>query len=205
MCSSCEQRFPGFASFYSLSDPSDRSAYHGSIGSEIDPFALTRGEWRPTNPILVQSKLESAVLNDIIWTSSVIPLILSRRVIDLLEKNRFTGWDTYPVTVYGKDGSVAPNYAGLHIVGRCGPIIPERSGRVMKQMPGRHGRLVEFRVGWCFDETTWDGSDFFMASNYGGEWIHERVKQCFEDAHVSNVNFRRLDELEWRDSGQFSP
>jgi hypothetical protein len=199
--SSNEQRFPGFASFYALSDPSDRSAYHGSMGSKIDPFALTRGEWRPTNPILVKPKLEGEDLKDVIWTSSVVPLLVNRRTVKLLTQNQITGWDTYPVTVVTSDGNAVEDYVGLQVVGRCGPLIPARSGRVMKQMPGRP---VEFRVGWYFDEASWDGSDIFMAENYGAKFVHERVKRCFEQAHVSNVKFRRLDEIEWRDSGQFS-
>ena len=180
MCSSKQQGFPGFSSFFSLSDPSDPTAYHGRMGSELDPFALTRGDWRPEAPIVVERKLDGAELKDVVWTSLVVPLIVSHRVISLFEASRFTGWDTYPVAIQHDDPTVVHGYAGLCVVGRCGRIISERSGHIVKQMPGRMGKKVEYRVGWFFDESTWDGSDFFMAANYGAPFIHDRVKRCLE-------------------------
>lgn len=66
------------------------------------------------------------------------------------------------------------------------------------------GGLSERRVGWYFDESSWDGSDFFTFSAGGfAILVHERVKRCFEEAKVTNVLFERLDQVEWKDIGQF--
>ena len=42
---------------------------------------------------------------------------VSDRVVDLLRDGGFTGWDTYPIEVFLKDGSRLPGYRGLMVTG----------------------------------------------------------------------------------------
>lgn len=51
----------------------------------------------------------------------------SDRVIDLLRDEGFTGWDTFPVEVYLKDGSRLLGYQGLIVTGKCGALDPAAS------------------------------------------------------------------------------
>ena len=46
-----------------------------------------------------------------------VPGPVSDRVIGLLRDGGFTGWDTYPVEVFLKDGSRLPGYRGLMVTG----------------------------------------------------------------------------------------
>lgn len=54
--------------------------------------------------------------------------------------------------------------------------------------------------GLCFPPESWDGSDIFTAEGYAGIFAVEAVKEALEGAGVTNVDFRRLSEIEriWR-------
>jgi hypothetical protein len=192
-----KHEFPGFDHFYYVTDPFDRFAFRGS--AQVDDVALNRGESLRNETIVVSHASGGVEPRDLIWTTAMI-VVISNRVVELLCANRFTGWKSYPVTVSGTPKSI-PGYVGLSVTGRCGPLLPARSARRLKEMPGG---LKERRIGWNFDETSWDGSDIFTFDDGGAaRLVHERVKQSFEDAKVTNVKFERLDQVEWKDIGQF--
>ena len=104
----------------------------------------------------------SATPGEVIWTTDVAPLVVNQRVINLLEAHHFTGWRTYPVLVHNKAKAVVPGYHGLAIVGRCGPFDASRSRVVWRDFPGM---LAEERVGYHFDEASWEGSDLFCSTD----------------------------------------
>ncbi len=124
----------------------------------------------------------------------VAPMIVSDRIVDILKSEGFSGWDTYPVELYGRDGSRIPGYQGLAVRGRCGVVDRERSVPFKKVMPG--GVFTWWR-GLYFDPATWDGSDIFVASERGG-WIFvlDEVKRALLDAGVKNLQFTPLDDVE---------
>ncbi len=72
-------------------------------------------------------------------------LFISSRTRAVLEKERFTGWDTYPITIKAKKAIVEP-YFGFCITGKA---------------QGFSNRQPSELDVWGFDEKTWDGSDFF--------------------------------------------
>lgn len=185
--------FPGFDHLYWLCDAHSTTAYRGSPDTE-QPSLLLRGELHPRHAVAIEH-LMGGKPKDFIWTGSVQIVCVNDRVISLLETNDFTGWGTYSVQIVGKDGGPIPGYHGLSVTGRCGPLQDERSGRFMKEFPAR---TRERRLGVFFDESTWDGSDFFMSSDGKAyKFVHQRVKDCLEKAKVTNVRFERLDQIEW--------
>jgi hypothetical protein len=109
-----------------------------------------------------------------------------------LKGEGFTGWRTYPVHLYAKDGARIPGYHGLAIHGRCGPLDDSRSVQLDTIYPG--GVFPKW-YGLYFDEETWDGSDLFMTSSEQA-WIFvvEAVKRAFEKAKLTNVEFTALDQ-----------
>ena len=115
--------FPGFDRIYVLRDPLTNRPFRGEMmGTTIDEDrVLTRGELKLERPVIVRHAMGGPP-KDFIWTTSLFPKIVSQRVVDVLHSNRFTGWTTYPVEVYAKDGQRIEGYAGLAIVGRCGPL-----------------------------------------------------------------------------------
>jgi hypothetical protein len=188
--------FPGFSHLYSLGET------YGGFRAHLDwdgrhadeTLALTRAEATPSGPIPLYYRMGRAVPSDVIWTTGLHPVIVHKRVIDLLLDHRFTGWGTYPVEVYGKQGEPYPDYLGLSFTGRCGPIDGSRSERTLVEMPGG---LVPHWKGIYFDEQSWDGSDFFMCSDgKGWMFVTEDVVKAFKKTKVRGVTFDSLDSIE---------
>ena len=131
--------------------------------------------------------------SDIINTTLAIPVLVSDRVVGILKAGQFSGWRTYPINLFAKDGARIPGYHGLAVHGRCGPIDNSRAVKLQAIYPG--GVFPTWR-GLFFDPATWDGSDLFMPAGEVG-WILavDAVKRAFEKAKVSNVLFTPLDEV----------
>jgi hypothetical protein len=135
---------------------------------------------------------------DVVWTTSLSPLIIHCRVRDLLLEEGITGWTTYPVLLIGKNAKAYPDYVGVSILGRCAPQDLSRSGMVMQQYPG--GWFPHLK-GHYFDESSWDGQDLFMerrnARGFGNAaiFVSEKVVQAAWRAKVTNVSFTRLTDV----------
>jgi hypothetical protein len=100
-----------------------------------------------------------ATPSDAVWTTSAGLPVIGPRLIRLLERGGFTGWDTYPVDLVDKAGDWVPGYGGLSVAGRCDPIDLSRSEVVLREFPG--GWFPAFR-GCFFPPQSWDGSDLFL-------------------------------------------
>jgi hypothetical protein len=165
---------------------------------ELDPNQLggdmLRAEKTPPGPVEVRYAMGRSKPSDIIRTTSAHPIIISERVLGIFEGNRFSGWQTYPIHLFARDGTRIPGYHGLAVHGRCGPIDESRSVKLDKIYPG--GVSPEW-YGLFFDPATWDGSDLFMTASQK-TWVFavEAVKRAFEKAKVTNVSFAALDQQE---------
>lgn len=184
--------FPGFAHLYEVGQ--SYGTFRGRLECDrTEALALTRAEMLPARPIPLRYEMGRAVPKDVVWSGAT-PIIVHRRVIDLLLDHRFTGWGTYPVEVYGKLGELYPDYLGLSFGGRCGPLDGSRSEKIMVEMPG--GLIPHWR-GYYFDEASWDGSDFFMCSDQTGvKFVTEDVVKAFKKAKVRGIPFEALDSIQ---------
>jgi hypothetical protein len=168
--------------FFQLDDPFSRS-FRGQFGATVDDgAAFARAEARPDDPVPVEWLMGRPTPSDVVWTTSVYPFVVSRRVIDLLERGRFTGWDSYPVDLVDKHRHPVPGYAGLMITGRCDPVDLSRSELVVREYPG--GWFPKFR-GQFFASESWDGSDLFM----------ERADERGATSHTMHASARLVDVL----------
>ena len=187
-------KFPGFSDVHVLEEPENNRAFRGRILLSVaDAFAVTRAE-KPTGCVEVRWAMGGSLPLDIIRTTIAPPVIVSDRVIEILEAGKFSGWKTYPVELYRKDDISIRGYHGLAVCGRCGPIDDSRSVKFDKIMPG--GVFAWWR-GLYFDPATWDGSDLFMpAGNIGWIFVVDAVKRALKEAKVKNVRFTPLDDVE---------
>jgi hypothetical protein len=191
---STSEVFPGFSKVYWLHEPGGSRAFRGDIPLSVDDaFAVTRAE-KMVGHVEVRWTMGRAVPSDVIWATIAAPVILSDRAIGILRGGEFSGWLTYPVELLGKDGMPIPNYHGLAVRGRCGPIEQSRSTKIDRIYPGG---IFPVLKGMYFDPLTWDGSDVFMpSSNVGFILVVEKMKRAFETARIKNVEFTPLDEAE---------
>jgi hypothetical protein len=189
--------FAGFSRSFLLTDPCADRAFRADLDL-TDEFALLRGESNRDAPIRGTWAMGSTKPDDVVWTTLAVPLLLSDRVIGLLRESRFTGWDTVPVELVDKNGHTLPTYHFLRVLGRCGPILNERSVKFDRIMPG--GVFPSWR-GLYFDPVTWKGTDVYMStSDVAWIFVTDGVKRVFESARVRNVKFTPLNEVE-RTSG----
>lgn len=186
--------FPGFASIYALEEPGASRAFRASLElTRDDALALLASEAKRTASISGRWAMGASQPGDIVWTTLALPVLLSERVVGVLREEGFTGWGVVPVDLRGKNGEPLPTYYYLCVRGRCGPSDVGRSTKVDKIYPGG---VFPIWKGLYFDETTWDGSDFFVAAGTGFKFIVEGVKRAFQKAKVKNALLTPLDEVE---------
>jgi hypothetical protein len=183
--------FPGFDSVFYAGHPGHGFICRSDLSVE-DAFRLIRGELKPMGDIWLRWAMGRKEPTDFLWTTLAVLFVVSDRVVQILQSKRFSGWTTYPVVVVGPTGTTIPGYSGLSVVGRCGPLQPERSIRYQK--PGPVGNTIEVFKGQFFDENLWDGSDIFMPTDGTGlVFVLDRVKRALESSKLKGVRFARAD------------
>jgi hypothetical protein len=185
-----------FDDLYSLHDPLGNRPYRGSIDANApDLRRLSRAESRAKRTARVGWGMGSADPSDVVWTLDAHPILISRRVVEILKREKLTGWSTYKAQVHAKDGKLVKGYCGLAITGRCDPPDLSRSTVVLKRYPGS---LSPVLVGTLFDPDSWDGSDFFMPRpDKKGSWsldrfVTGRAMRVLKRAKVSNLKYHAL-------------
>jgi hypothetical protein len=180
--------FPGYEALYLLMDPLATAPYRGRIEfPDRLPGAYSRGEATPPHPLRVRRKSGGA-LRDVVWTGDGLSVLVSARIVTLLQALRLTGWGTYPVEVIDRDGTHRHDYVGLAITGRCGPADDSRGDWVTFQ------GLV-YRRGYYFAEESWDGSDLFLAGTTVTKFVTDPLRRAFQREKIRNVEFVRADQF----------
>lgn len=173
-----------FEQLYRVRDPFGSSFIRGAIrfGPAHDRTLIFRGLDRPERSLAI-GRAEGKMATDVVWTDSPGFLLVSERLVAILQSEDLTGWTTYPVSLQG----VEQTYFGLSVTGQCGPLDPTRGEWVRKDdEPGR------FLRGTFFDDDSWDGSDFFSPVGTLVLFVTVRVKRCFDRHKIANVRFVRL-------------
>jgi len=189
------QAFPGFDKLHYLHDVTHSRHMRGSGTPYLrNGREITRGEAPPPARYLLKWAMGGARPSDFILPCAVAPIVVSGRVVSLLEEHACTGWGSYPVSVVDKNGKRCKGYRGLIVRGRCGPVDLNMSEVVLEELPV--GWLPSFR-GHLFDPGSWDGSDIFMHRQPGScvVMVSDRVRAAFKKAKVKNVRLEALDGM----------
>ncbi len=183
--------FPGFEHLYSVNDPVSTVAYRGHVHfNEAWPHigAPSRGEWNSSEPVVVTWAMGRPRPGDVVWTTLGTLFILSEKVRDLLVRSGFTGWTTYRVRVFAKDGSEVTGYSGLAVTGRSG-AFDDTEGRWVA-VEG-----LVWREGLYFAPDTWDGSDFVIPGDSAQMVVAESVVEAFRSVKLRNVKLTSLSRV----------
>lgn len=121
--------------------------------------------------------------------------LVSDCFLEVLETNHFTGWKSYPVRLFEKNGTEVLGYNGFSVTGKAGEIDWEQCE--IMQLPGPIDETVTYpyRRGTPIDMSQWDGSDIFMANNYWGKFITEPVYKALKKAKITNIEFEKATEI----------
>jgi hypothetical protein len=137
-------------------------------------------------------------ITDILWTSGPPIFCVSQKVIDILHKNLFTGWGTYPVEVYNHDGKYLHGYQGFSVKSYAGKQDFSRCSIEMKP-PAPGITPKKYYIGTYFDESKWDGSDIFRIQ-HAIIIFKKKVVQEFKKHKITNVRFELLPKTETSES-----
>jgi hypothetical protein len=192
--------------FYRMSDPLSNSAFRGDVDDVAtyrEMEVAKRGEGHPSRVPVIHHSM-GRKLCDFIWVS-LVPII-HQRVVDLLTLGGVTGWATYPVQVFDREGVPVPGYHGLSITGRCESIFVDRKRAevVYRDLPG--GRFPYYK-GLHLTTESWDGSDVFTAADgkTGHIVVTEKVRDLFAKARVTNVEISPILEYVSPESAEDLP
>ena len=132
---------------------------------------------------------------DILHIGYVTLFLVSDRFLEVLETNHFTGWKSYPVRLFEKNGTEVFGYNGFSVTGKAGKIDWEKSEVV--QIPGPIDETVTYPYykGALIDMSEWDGSDIFMPSNSWRKFITEPVYKALKKAKMTNIKFEKATEI----------
>ena len=187
-----------FTRFHLIGEGFTRGALRVRARTELsgDAERLTRAEATAVEPIIFEHA-EGKRPHDFVGTTWAVLDLVSDRFIRVLRDGGFTGWDTYPVVIVGKDGKEAAGYHGLSITGRCGPVEWEKSERVILPPPVREGRTMAGWRGLYFSPDSWDGSDLFVPSDRSTYVVvTDAVKTAIEARRLTNITFTRVTEFD---------
>lgn len=166
--------------------------YSDEMTSE-QAWLLFRGKLKLEKPLKLGA-YRGRLAADFLWTSFPPLVCVSSRVVNLLLANEVTGWDAYPVEVFDRKGQLLPDYHGFSITGPA--CCRDRSRSQVITKLNAAGRATQVYKGLYFDESQWDGSDFFLVRPFGGIVVTEKVYRLFKRAKVTNVRLTPLTEVE---------
>jgi len=183
--------------FYELGSAFLKSAIQvRSEALEIaDHFELIRGDYSRWKFPLMFKQSRGSKYYDIIHTGCVNLFLISHHLGEVMNKYDLTGWKTFPVTIYDKQGSLVVGYRGLSIIGRSGPII-YNDATVFNKRLVPNGSMNKYYKGMFIDPDTWDKSDIFLP--YGAYNIIVSQKACdvFLDEKISNLRLDNISDIE---------
>ena len=121
--------------------------------------------------------------------------LVSDRFLEILETNHFTGWKSYPVRLFEKNGTEVFGYNGFSVTGKAGKIDWEQSEVVQIPSPIDKTITYPYYKGIPIDMSKWDGSDIFMAEGCRFYFVTEQVYKVLKKAKITNIEFEKATEF----------
>ena len=111
----------------------------------------------------------------------------------ILEENNLTGWKTFPIKLYDKNGNEISGYHGFSIIGHCNPINYEKSAIIEKRKVPT-GPICKFYKGMFIDK--WDETDFFTPEGTYEIFITKKAADILKKNKITNVQLENLTDSE---------
>jgi len=189
-----------YRELYTMTEPGATRPWRLADGRKDIPtnrqvHDLAKGRITPIWPVEL-CIYQGSSATDVLWTRHPTMVCISDRVRNLLGGIDATGWDTYLVVIKDRSGAQVFGYSGLAVTGPICKRQPSRSKTVTRKRPSPKGREYQAYLGLYFDETQWDGSDFFWVLPSGGIVVTQRVRDLFVAEKVTNVRLTSLLEVE---------
>lgn len=147
--------------------------------------------------------LPSTKVTDFIWTWFS-ELIITDKVVSVLNANNITGFETRPVTVrkikrLGKDPRPLPPLWEMKVTGKGGHADPA-CGIVQKNKCEycKLSTYSPYNDSIIINPDNWDGSDFFTINGFPRYiFITERVKELIQANKFKGCELKLPSEMKW--------
>jgi hypothetical protein len=134
-------------------------------------------------------------LEDLLDTGWPSLYLISEKAIGILEKNKLTGWKTFNIKVFDKNGNEVNGYHGLSITGRCGEVDFNKSTIIEKRLVP-HGPLGNYYKGYYVGLDEWDNSDFFIPRHTIAIIVTKRAAEVIKGNKLTNIILTDLADIE---------
>lgn len=132
------------------------------------------------------------------WGGVLSPV--SDKVVGLLTENNITGWETYPIQVFDKNGVEIHGYHGFSITGRCRDLDLSLLKERIEYQYCASGPICYYYKGIPIDLSSWDGSDIFLLAGTGHMFMHKKVFSLFKKNKITNCEYINITDFVITDS-----
>ncbi len=188
-----ESKFPSTAFQVSAVGLGEKS-YVDSL-EECEHTKLSHGIYENISFPVVFKHEYGRKLCDIIDTGWVDLFLISDKLRDLLTEHNLSGWQTFPVKIYDEKDNEISGYHGFSVFGRSG-MIDYSKCTVREERPTPTDWAFKYYKGATINPEEWDGSDFFHPRDSYHILTTEKVYKVLKKSKLSNVRFRKLENLE---------
>jgi hypothetical protein len=181
--------------FFEFEDKYSRSTIQaGPIDSLEDRATnLLRGVYNEINFPLIFQQEYGELLTDILGTGHCNLYLISDKFKKTLEENNLTGWKTYPIILFDKQGQKIPNYHGLSISGRCSKEDFSESKIIEKKFVEK-GPIVKFYKGLKVTPDT--EVDFFMPPVSLTIYLSKNAALILQKNKLKHLKLTPIDQIE---------
>ena len=163
------------------------------VDQYIIPDDLIKGTYKDVSFPVIFKQSGGKKICDLIAIENPKLFLISEQFKTILDKNRITGWVTYPIKLFDKEGNEIFGYYGFSVIGRCGELNFKNCELVEKKLVP-HGPLCQFYKGVKID--FWDGSDFCLPKNSTQIIVSPKTAELLKQSKLSNVQLENLAERE---------
>jgi hypothetical protein len=133
-------------------------------------------------------------LADVLDTGWIGFYLISNKFKKILEDNKISGWNTFPIILLDKLGNEIKGFHGFSVTGRSGKIDWSKSEIVSREI-FKNMEPEKCYLGVYFEDRSWDGSDFFVPKKHLGCFISERLATLIKKEELTNIRLESNIEI----------
>lgn len=187
---------PIYFELYELCDPVNPHAVRFRVQSRItsiDKASLDKKKIYKYDDINLVPSFGTR-LYDFLWTTYPEIFCISNKLTTALTENSFSGWQVQPIRITDPKNITTGDYKRFYVTGPSLQLDSSRMTILDRPAPTTMGKPHKVCRGLFFDETKYDGSDFFLVWNT--IIITKRVKQFLHKNRIRNIKITPILDVE---------
>ena len=179
-----------------LSDPVNNRAIRFRVDSKIPPKNvqnLSKKRLYLIDEIELVPSFGNT-LYEFLWSTYPEIVCISSKLVDLFSQAKFTGWDALPIKISDPNQKLHDYYYRFMVTGPSLELEVSRMTLEDRPAPTPTGRPYKVYKGYFFNESKYDGSDFFLIRN--SYFVSDRVKEILKKNKIKNILLTPILDIE---------